>query len=94
MLLRTGISARRCLRLLQVTHEEGREFFMQMRRNPGFETGGLSFVMTFDDLPDLMQEGDHAGAIMRHGQFQKFANRAQLAAQLLDQRGNAFPISR
>ena len=45
---------------LQLAHDEGREFLVQMRRDAGFEPGGLAVVIPLDDLADLVQPRDDA----------------------------------
>ena len=67
---------------LQVSHEKGGEFLMQMRWDAGLETSSFPFVMPFNDLADLVQASNHARAIMRDGQLQKLTDWTQLTAQL------------
>ena len=66
------------------------EFTARVWRNASFEPGGLAVVVSFDDLPHLVQAGDDRRAIVRHAQIDEFAHGPQQRSQFREQFRNAL----
>lgn len=78
------------LSFLEVLHDVGSEFGVQVRRNSRFKPGCRPIVFPFDNLTDFVQPGDDVRSFVRNVEFKIFADGSNGGSQFGEKRGDIF----